>query len=419
MAPSPITKKIMHTNGRLTASSFLQRWRLPLLGLLVIVIAGTAYLIYAKKSSADAQEHADKDSKTKLVFELAAIDVLKSEVRDLNTSLAISGSLVPLNQVTVRAKVGAEVRETLVQEGMPVSKGQVLTRFDAADLRARLTAQDASVDEAQAKLTMANKNRNSNESLLQQKYISQNAFDVTNNSVELAQASLKSALAQRQVAQLALSDTEVKAPIDGIVSKRHVQAGDKVSLDSPLFVIVNLSQLILEVPVPASEIPRVKIGQLLNFKVDGFGARSFSGQVTRINPAAESGSRSMLVYAAVNNTDAALKAGMFAKGSLILEKSTAMPVIPLVALRQQNGKDVVYTLVSNVVQVQAVKLGVRNEDEGLVQVLSGLAPGAIVISAKLDAIKPGSKVSLPKVEAKSDASMPSMPTKPTATTLKG
>ncbi|WP_295750530.1 efflux RND transporter periplasmic adaptor subunit [Undibacterium sp.] len=409
----------MHTNGRLTASSFLQRWRLPLLGLLVIVIAGTAYLIYSKKSSVDAQEHADKDSKTKLVFELAAIDVLKSEVRDLNTSLAISGSLVPLNQVTVRAKVGAEVRETLVQEGMAVTKGQVLTRFDAADLRARLTAQDASVDEAQAKLTMANKNRNSNESLLQQKYISQNAFDVTNNSVELAQASLKSALAQRQVAQLALADTEVKAPIDGIISKRHVQAGDKVSPDSPLFVIVNLSQLILEVPVPASEIPRVKIGQLLNFKVDGFGARSFSGQVTRINPAAESGSRSMLVYAAVNNTDAALKAGMFAKGSLLLEKSVAMPVIPLVALRQQNGKDVVYTLVSNVVQVQAVKLGVRNEDEGLVQVLSGLAPGAIVISAKLDAIKPGSKVSLPKVEAKSDASMPIMPTKPTATTLKG
>ncbi|MFZ6749463.1 efflux RND transporter periplasmic adaptor subunit [Undibacterium sp. Ren11W] len=406
----------MTTTGRVPASSFLRRWRLPLFGLLAITIAAAGYLVYAKKSNAEAKANVEKENKTSMVFELAAIDVLKSEVRDLNTSLAISGSLVPFSQVTVRAKVGAEVRETLVQEGMAVTKGQILTRFDAADLRARLTAQEASVDEAQAKLGMANKNRKSNESLLKQNYISQNAFDVTNNSVELAQASLKSALAQRQVAQLALADTEVKSPIDGIISKRHVQAGDKVSLDSPLFTIVNLSQLILEAPVPAYEIPRIKIGQLLSFKVDGFGARSFSGKVSRINPAAETGSRSMLVYVAVNNADAALKAGMFAKGSLILEKSTAMPVIPLVAVRQQNGKDVVYKLVNNVVQVQAVSLGVRNEDEGVVQVLEGLDPGAIVISAKLDGIKPGSKVSLPKVEAKSDNPMP---TKPTATTLKG
>lgn len=390
----------------------MQRWRLPLFGLLVIAVAGTGYLVYAKKSNAEAKANVEKENKTSVVFELAAIDVLKSEIRDLNTSLAISGSLVPISQVTVRAKVGAEVRETLVQEGVTVSKGQILTRFDAADLRARLTAQDASVDEARAKLAMANKNRTSNESLLKQSYISQNAFDVTSNNVELAQASLKSALAQRQVAQLALADTEVKSPIDGIVSKRHIQAGDKVSPDSPLFAIVNLSQLILEVAVPAYEIPRIKIGQLLSFKVDGFGARSFSGKVSRINPAAELGSRSMLVYVAVNNADAALKAGMFAKGSLILEKSVAMPVVPLVAVRQQNGKDVVYQLVNNVVQVQAVSLGVRNEDEGLVQVLNGLEPGAIVISAKLDAIKPGSKVSLPKMEN------PVSPT-PTATSLKG
>jgi membrane fusion protein (multidrug efflux system) len=406
----------MNTNGGATASSFLQRWRLFLFGLLVITMAGAGYFAYSKKSDAEAKGNAEKDNKTSVVFELAAIDVLKAETGDVNTSLAISGTLVPFSQVTVRAKVGAEVRETLVQEGMAVSRGQILTRFDAADLRARLTAQDASVDEAQAKLGMANKNRNSNERLLKQNYISQNAFDVTNNSVELAQASLKSALAQRQVAQLALADTEVKAPIDGIVSKRHVQAGDKVSPDSVLFSIVNLSLLILEAPVPASEIPRIKIGQLLNFKVDGFGARSFSGKVSRINPAAELGSRSMLVYVTVNNADAALKAGMFAKGSLILEKSTAMPVIPLVAVRQQNGKDVVYKLVNNVVQLQAVSLGARNEDEGVVQVLEGLEPGAIVISAKLDAIKPGSKVSLPKMDNKPDNPVPA---KPDAISLKG
>ena len=381
------------------ASSSRQRWRLPALALLVITVVGGGWILYSKNSSAQAKTNETKNSKdaqTPPVYELAAIDIIQAQTRDLTVNLPISGSLIPLMQVTVRSKVGAEVRETLVQEGMPVKKGQVITRFDGADLRARLTSQDASVDEAQAKLAMAKKNRQSNETLLKQNYISQNAFDTTNNSVELAQASVKSAIAQRQVAQLALADTEVKSPVDGIVSKRSIQAGDKVSPDTPLFTIVNLSQLTLEAQVPASDIPRIKIGQDVSFNVDGFVQRSFSGKVSRINPSAEAGSRSMLVYIAVDNADNALKGGMFAKGFLTLEKSAAMPVIPLSAIRQQNGKDVVYKIINNEVQAQIIRQGLRNEDEGMVQVLEGLATGTNLISAKLEGVKPGSKVSLPK-----------------------
>ncbi len=389
------------------ASSSRQRWRLPALALLVITVAGGGWTLYSKNSSAQAKTSETKNPKeaqTAPVYELAAIDIVQVQTRDLTVNLPISGSLIPLMQVTVRSKVGAEVRETLVQEGMQVKKGQVITRFDGADLRARLTSQDASVDEAQAKLAMAKKNRQSNETLLKQNYISQNAFDTTNNSVELAQASVKSATAQRQVAQLALADTEVKSPVDGIVSKRSIQAGDKVSPDTPLFTIVNLSQLTLEAQVPASDIPRIKIGQEVSFNVDGFVQRSFSGKVSRINPAAEAGSRSMLVYIAVDNADNALKGGMFAKGFLTLEKSAAMPVIPLSAIRQQNGKDVVYKIINNEVQAQLIRQGLRNEDEGMVQVLEGLTTGTNLISAKLEGVKPGSKVSLPKAAGSPAAS---------------
>lgn len=386
----------MKTTSIALVSPSRNRWRLPVIALLVIGVASGGWVLYSKNATAQAKTNDKKDDKAAPVFELAAVDIHKTEARNLSLNLPISGSLTPVSQVTVRSKVGAEVRETLVQEGMTVKKGQVITRFDGADLHARLTSQDASVDEMQAKLSMAKKNRLSNETLLKQNYISQNAFDTTNNNVELAQATLKSALAQRQVAQLALADTEVKSPVDGIISKRNIQAGDKVSPDSPLFSIVNLSQMTLEAQVPSSEIPRIKIGQEVSFSVDGFASRSFSGKVARINPAAEAGSRSMLVYIAVENADHALKGGMFAKGSLTLEKMDAMPVIPIHALRQQNGKDVVYKIVNNEVQAQAIKLGLRNEDEGMVQVLEGLDVGANVILAKLDGVKPGSKVSMPK-----------------------
>ena len=372
--------------------------------------------MYSKNTAAQAQTPDKTAAKKEVIFELAPADVTQIQMREVAVNLPISGSLTPVSQATVRSKVAAEVLETLVQEGMPVRKGQVIARFDGADLRARLITQDALVDEARAKLSLAQKNRQSNETLLKQNYISQNAFDTMHNGVELAQANLKSAMSQREVAQIAVADTLIKSPVDGIVSKRSVQAGEKVSPDSALFTIVNLSQLILEAQVPSSEIPRISIGQSVNFNVDGFNGRNFSGKVARINPATEAGSRSMLVYIEVGNADGALKGGMFAKGNLTLQKNGAYPVIPLSAARQQNGKDVVYKVVKNQVQLQAVKLGLRNEDEGVVQVLEGLDAGANVISAKLDEIKPGSKVALPKLSAAAGAASSAAPASSTVPT---
>ncbi|WP_394779705.1 efflux RND transporter periplasmic adaptor subunit [Undibacterium sp.] len=387
----------MKTDSVQLAPPSRRRWRAPVIGLVAIGIAGGGWMMYSKNTSAQAQTPDKAAAKKEVVFELAPADVTQIKLREVAVNLPISGSLTPVSQATIRSKVAAEVLETLVQEGMPVRKGQVIARFDGADLRARLTTQEAMVDEAKAKLSLAEKNRQNNETLLKQKYISQNAFDTMHNGVELAQASLKSALSQREVAQIAVADTLIKAPVDGIVSKRSVQAGEKVSPDSALFTIVNLSKLILEAQVPSSEIPRIRIGQTVSFNVDGFNNRGFSGKVARVNPAAEAGSRSMLVYIEVNNADGALKGGMFAKGNLTLEKTGAFPVIPLSAMRTHNGKDIVYKVVNNQIEQQPVRLGLRNEDEGIVQVLEGLQAGAQVISAKLDELKPGSKVTMPKL----------------------
>ncbi|WP_325395141.1 efflux RND transporter periplasmic adaptor subunit [Undibacterium sp.] len=406
----------MKTDSMQLSPNPRKRWRIPVIGLVVVGIAGGGWMMYSKNTAAQAQTPDKTAAKKEVIFELAPADVTQIQMREVAVNLPISGSLTPVSQATVRSKVAAEVLETLVQEGMPVRKGQVIARFDGADLRARLITQDALVDEARAKLSLAQKNRQSNETLLKQNYISQNAFDTMHNGVELAQANLKSAMSQREVAQIAVADTLIKSPVDGIVSKRSVQAGEKVSPDSALFTIVNLSQLILEAQVPSSEIPRISIGQSVNFNVDGFNGRNFSGKVARINPATEAGSRSMLVYIEVGNADGALKGGMFAKGNLTLQKNGAYPVIPLSAARQQNGKDVVYKVVKNQVQLQAVKLGLRNEDEGVVQVLEGLDAGANVISAKLDEIKPGSKVALPKLSAAAGAASSAAPASSTVPT---
>ena len=350
--------------------------------------------MHAKKSDAVEKTDAKSGDKKPTVFELGAGDVATIDERELRMLLPVSGSLSPLMQATVKAKVAAEVRETLVQEGMKVTRGQVIARLDSADLRARVATQQAALDEARARLSLASKNNDTNQALLKQNYISQNAVDTAHNSVELARASVKSASSQLEIAQRPLHDAETRAPIDGIVSKRHLQAGDKASPDTPLFSIVNLTQLTLEAQVPASEIPRIRPGQDVDFNVDGFAGRHFSGKVARINPTTEAGSRAMLVYISVPNVDAALRGGMFAKGSITTERSPVMPLVPIAALRTEKGQQVVYKIEGGKVVAQPVRLGLRNEDEGYAEVTAGLDKGASVIISRLDSVKPGSQVKL-------------------------
>jgi RND family efflux transporter MFP subunit len=365
-------------------------WRKPAIGLLVVLLAAGGWVaLRAKPAPAPA---AAKDAPKVQVYELAASDVVTVEARELARSLPLSGALVPLAQATVKSKVSGLVLESAVQEGMRVDAGQVIARVDAADQRARVAQQQAALNEASARLSMAKKNNANSAALLKQNYISQNAFDTTQNSVELAQAAVDAARAQLELARIALADTAIRAPLAGVVSKRFVQAGDKVSPDTPVFSIVDLREMTLEASVPASDIPRVKVGQEVRFKVDGIDAREFTGKVARISPTTEAGSRAMVVYASVANADGLLRGGMFAKGGITLEKSAPNPLVPLTALRRIDGRDMVYQVADGKVVARPVELGLRNEDEGVAEVTRGVPAGAVVISAQLEGVKAGSKV---------------------------
>jgi membrane fusion protein (multidrug efflux system) len=390
-----------------------KRWRKPLaLAIVVAVGAGGWVATHGQKKpeGPQAAQNGPQNGPPKVdVYELSKGDVAHIAAGELRVNLPLSGSLAPLSQATVKSKVSGVVIGETVQEGVSVSAGQVLARLDQADQRARVAQQQAALDEAKARLSLATKNNVNSGALLKQNYISQNSYDTTANSVELAQASVKSSQALLDLAKTALNDTIIVAPIAGVVSKRHVQAGEKLAPDMPAFTIVNLRQLTLEAQVPAGEIPRVKVGQDVFFRVDGFGQRSFQGKVARINPTAEAGSRAMLVYIAVDNADSALRGGMFAKGSITTEKSKSMPLMPIAALRKDKGGDMVYKIEGGKIVLQNVKLGLRNEDEGMAEVTEGLASGSDVIVTVLENVKPGDKVKLAGAPAAAAAAVSAPP----------
>ena len=385
--------------GAATPLPTRRRWRKPAIALLVAALAGGGWFALQGKGTPPAAADAARKPDKPTVFELAQNDVVTVESRELALRLPLSGSLAPLAQATVKSKVSGVVLTTTVREGMNVTAGQVIARLIDNDARARVAQQAALLKEASARLAMAAKNEANSQALLKQNYISQNSFDTTRNSVELAQAAVDAARAQLELARIALNDTVIRAPLSGVVSKRFVQAGEKLSPDSPVMAIVDLAQLTLDAQVPASDIPRVQVGQEVRFKVDGFDKRAFAGKVARINPVTEAGSRSMLVYISVDNTDQLLRAGMFAKGEITTEKSNARPIVPLAALRKDGARDVVYRVDGGKVVAQPVQLGMRNEDEGMAEVTGGVEAGAVLLAVPLDGVKPGSAVKLARAAA--------------------
>ena len=320
-------------------------------------------------------------------LEIAASDLVAIAPREVRSTLPLTGQLRPANQSVVRAKVAGEIVEMRVKEGQAIQAGELLARIDPADYKARVDEKAGALEASKAQFEYNEKTRRNNEELMRKNFISKNAYDNFLNSASVSQAQVKTAEAQLVQARKALDDTLVKAPIAGVVSERAMQVGDKAAIDSKLISIVDLTRMEIEAAVPAADIPAVAIGQEVRFTVEGFGDKAFTGSIARINPAAAAGSRSLIVYIEVANKEGLLKGGMFAKGGLTLDRRASVLAVPVSALREEAGQAVVYRIEAGKLLRTPVKTGVRNAEEGWIEITEGLPQGAQVVKANLGDLK--------------------------------
>jgi RND family efflux transporter MFP subunit len=359
----------------------------------MVMVAVVVFIVLAVSTIAlrGRQHAADAAASAKSVVPVAEFlqdDLMIVEPRDLDRVLPLTGSLMPLTEATVKAKVVGELVAVTVREGESVKQGQVLARIDLTEVEARVAAREADVAATKAQLVWAEKNRGQQKALLEKSFISQNAFDNIQSNYDVAAARLRAADAELVVARKSLGDAVLIAPFSGIVSLRHAQPGERVALDAKVVSIVDLSRLQLEASVPPAAIGQVKIGQTMNFRVEGFGEREFGGRIERINPSATVGSRSISVYAVIDNGEGLLRGGMFAQGALTLSRMSGALAVPASAIREEIGQTFVYAIKDGLVQKRNVKAGTADA-AGRVQVLDGLAAGDRIVRVNLGSLREG------------------------------
>jgi membrane fusion protein (multidrug efflux system) len=317
-------------------------------------------------------------------LELLAADVATVKRGVLAGGLPVTGTLQAVNQTTVQARVGSDIAAVLVREGEYVQKGAVLARLGTQDIEARVKQAEAQLASAKVEAQLTRGLMERNRKLFEKNYYSENDFARSQGETEARDEAVRAQQAMVDISRKALKDAVVVSPMSGIVAKRYIEPGSSVGMEARLFDIVDLSQMELQVSVPAAEVPRIKVGQAVLFSVDGFNGRRFQGQVSRINPVADAATRAIAVYVHVSNPDTALKGGMFARGEITSGSGKEALIVPLTALRQGEKNVTVFVLKDDKLVLRQVAVGATDQRAGEAVINAGVAEGETIVVANLN-----------------------------------
>lgn len=317
------------------------------------------------------------------------ITVVKAQ--EIRSGPAISGTLEPEEQATVRAEVAGAVLQTYAEQGQRVTSGQLLARIDDSAIRDQVLSTRSAVTTAQNNADVAARQQARSEALVKAGAIAERDVELTRNQLSAAQAQLANARAMLANAQKQLDKTSIRAPFTGIVSARQVSAGDVVQPGGALFTVVNPATMRLEASVPADQLSEVHVGAPVDFTVNGYPGRRFTGRVTRINPVADPSTRQVRIIVSLPNEGGVLVGGLFADGNVSSEVRTA-PVVPLAAVDERGLHPSVMLVKGGQVKAADVELGIRDASAETVEIRSGVAPGDTVLLGAARGISPGTPI---------------------------
>ena len=352
-----------------------------------VAVVGLVLALVPGLSSSSKAAAAKKDA-APVALEFVASEVVQPKQLAMPLVIEFSGPLVAPRTAVIRAKATGTLLELKVAEGSRVKAGQLLGDIDLADLQSRVADRSASVESAQAALVEAERTHAANVGLSAQNFISSTALQSSQARLDSARAQLKSAQAQLATSRVGVKEAALVAPISGIVGKRHVVPGEKVSPEQQLLTVVDLSTLELAGTVGTHEVSLLKPGQPVQVQVEGQG-KPVPGRIDRIAPAAEAGTRAIGVVVVLDNRQELFRAGQYAQAHVVLPDDAPRLTLPISAVGQASGQDFVWTLEKDALVRRIVITGRKDAASDRIEISKGLAADSQVLGARFDNLREG------------------------------
>lgn len=299
--------------------------------------------------------------------------------------LQFTGELESPLSVQVSAKLSGRLDKLAltngmeVTEGVAVRRGEVIAEIEHRDLEAQLALADAQVRQAEAALNDKERERRRLEALFAQEVTTEQARDAAVAAHESAEAALAQARAQRELAQVNLQESFIRAPMDGVVAERYVDPGAMVGANSPIVRLVQMSPLRLMVSVPARMLPLLHPGATpVAVRTDAYPDRVFQCTVGRVFPTVDTSTRTAPVEILLENErngDGAwlLRPGMYATAEIRLAVRANALMVPAASILRVLERQVVFVIEGNAARARTVATGIRSGDQ--VEIMEGLQAG--------------------------------------------
>ncbi len=386
-----------------------------------------------------------KEETSTPVVNVEATTAMQQAISEHITADAV---LFPLAQAAIAPKFTAPVRKFLVQRGAHVKKGELLAVLENRDLEAASMDNRGSYDQAlatyqtttkaqvpedyqkaesdfnqaKANLEVAQKVYDNRQTLFKEGAIpgrdldtaranqvqAKAAYDMAEQhlasmksvsheaALKAAKGQLDSAEGKYMGAKAQLDYSEIRSPINGVVTDRPLYAGETAAAGAPLLTVMDTSALLAKLHLPQAQAQRLKVGAAAQVTVAGVD-EPVTGKVTLISPALDPGSTTLEVWVRIENGKGALKAGTPAKVSITGNTVNEALVVPAASVSTSTeGKKSVLVIDAGVAHQRVVDTGI--EDGGLVQILSGLKPGEQVVTTGSYGMDDGTKVKVVTAE---------------------
>jgi len=365
---------------------------------------------------ADLMKSTEQPSAEPSVMPPPAVTVVSVESTELVETVLVTGTLVPREEILVAPEVeGLRVLELSVDVGDTVKRGDVLATLVRETLDAQLAQNDAAlarvaaqteqakseIAAAEARLEEAKAQYERAKPLQKSGYLSDSTFDQRRATARTTEAQLAAArdglkLAEAERAQLdaqrrelvwRLSKSEVRAPTDGLISRRNARIGGLATgLGDPMFRIIRDGEIELDAELTEASLAKVRVGQPAMVAVAG--SEGIAGKVRLVSPEVDRATRLGRVRVFLG-TNPELRIGGFARGTITTARSTGLAV-PVSAVMYDSGGPTVQVVTDGKVNVRRISAGLVAN--GLIEIRSGLTAGEMVVARSGTFLREGDSV---------------------------
>lgn len=289
-------------------------------------------------------------------------------------------------------RIGGKISRRLVQEGDRVQRGDPLAELNADDLQLERDSARAQLDSAQADHQLAASELERHRSLLERQLISQSQFDTVQSRFDASAAQLKRARANLEVARNRADYAVLKAPRDGVITRRRAEAGQVVAAGQTVFTLAADGEREVRIDLPEQEIGRFAVGQTVTLELWSRPGEPFSGQIRELSPAANPASRTYEARVAFDNGEVKAELGQSARVFTNTAERRHALSIPLAALTADDGEPFVWVLDpgDNTLHKTPVTAGAFGAER--VPVLAGLEPDHWVVAAGTQLLRDGQRI---------------------------